>query len=58
MSGTIFLEETELSIGEANGPAFVTIVRTGDLSGTATIEMELRQTPRSRIWTTSAARAR
>ena len=38
MSGTIFLEETELSIGEANGPAFVTIVRTGDLSGTATIE--------------------
>ncbi len=38
MSGTIFLEASELSIGEANGPAFVTIVRTGDLGGTATIE--------------------
>ena len=38
MTGTIFLETSELSIGEANGTVFVPIVRTGDLSGAATIE--------------------
>ena len=38
MTGTIFLESGELSIGEANGTVFIPIVRTGDLSGTATVE--------------------
>ncbi len=38
MSGTIFLEADELSIGEAEGAADVAIVRTGDLSQPVTIE--------------------
>ena len=38
MTGTIFLESSELSIGEPNGTVFVPVVRTGDLSGSATIE--------------------
>ena len=38
MTGTIFLELGELSIGEANGTVFIPIVRTGDLSGPATVE--------------------
>ena len=38
MSGTVFLETSEIKIGEANGPASVAIIRTGDLSGPATIE--------------------
>jgi glucose/arabinose dehydrogenase len=38
MTGAIFLEASELSIGEANGTVFVPIVRTGDLSGPATVE--------------------
>ena len=38
MTGTIFLEASELSIGEPNRTVFVPIVRTGDLSGSATIE--------------------
>jgi hypothetical protein len=38
MTGTIFLEAGELSVSEANGTVSVAIVRTGDLSGPATIE--------------------
>ena len=38
MTGTIFLEASELSIGETNGTVFVPVVRTGDLSGPATVE--------------------
>src|SRR5262245_29961641 len=38
MSGTVFLETSELKIGEANGPVSVAIIRTGDLLGPATIE--------------------
>ncbi|MBM3488508.1 MAG: hypothetical protein FJX67_18070, partial [Alphaproteobacteria bacterium] len=38
MTGTIFLEESELSVAEPNAFVYVPIVRTGDLSGTAVIQ--------------------
>ena len=38
MTGTIFFG-TSPTIGEANGTVMVPIVRTGDLSGTATIRV-------------------
>jgi len=38
MTGNIFLETGELSIGENDGTVFVPIVRTGDLSGSVTIQ--------------------
>ena len=37
MSGTIFLETSEISVSETNGQVFVTIVRTGDVSGPVTV---------------------
>ena len=33
MSGFVFLETSELSVGEAEGEILVPVVRTGDLSG-------------------------
>lgn len=38
MSGTIYLENSELSVGETNGRVLVPVVRTGDLSRPVTIE--------------------
>ncbi len=38
MSGTIALESVELSVGERDGSVLVPIVRTGDLTGTATVQ--------------------
>jgi hypothetical protein len=35
MSGTIFFELSELSAGEADGIAWVSILRTGNTSGSA-----------------------
>jgi glucose/arabinose dehydrogenase len=40
MSGSIFLGETEFSVTEADGTVLVPIVRTGDLSSTATIQFD------------------
>ncbi|MGE0743915.1 MAG: Ig-like domain-containing protein [Rhodospirillales bacterium] len=37
MTGTVFLEESEISVGEANGIVYVPVVRTGDLSGSAVV---------------------
>ena len=41
MSGQVSLGQSEISVGEANGPALITIVRTGDLSRTATVQFGL-----------------
>ena len=38
MTGTIFLENAELSVSETDGQVVIPILRTGDLSGTVNIE--------------------
>ncbi|MGF1651145.1 MAG: PQQ-dependent sugar dehydrogenase [Hyphomicrobiaceae bacterium] len=38
MTGTIFLEKSEYSVGERDGAIRVQVVRTGDLSGPVTVE--------------------
>ncbi len=41
MTGTIFLEAGEVSLGETDGVVYVTIVRQGDLSGATQITYEI-----------------
>jgi len=39
VSGQIFLDAAEVSVGETGGTIFVAIVRTGDLSSSATVSV-------------------